>query len=120
MSNVIKIKRGDTLKLLCQLANEAGVIEVLDNSYNLKMQIRKGIDKELIWDFAENNGIAKLTELDTKGNNLLISATASQTATMPVGRYFADIEIEQNAEVHTLPAVDEEPLTVEIIGDVTK
>ena len=120
MSNIIKIKRGDTLKLLCKLANEAGEIEVLDNSYNINMQIRKGVDKDLIWDFGENSGVAKLTELDTQGNNLLISATASQTATLRAGRYAADIEIKQNGEVHTLPSVDEEPLTIEIIGDITK
>ena len=120
MSNIIKIKRGDTLKLLCKLANSAGEIEVLGNSYNINMQIRKGIDKDLIWDFGGNNGIEKLSALDSGGNNLLISATASQTATMPIGRYVADIEIKQNGEVHTLPSVDEEPLTIQIIGDITK
>ena len=120
MSNVIRIKRGDTMKLLCKLANEMGEIEVLDNSYTIKMQVRKGVDKELVWDFAENGGIVKLTELDAQGNNLLISATASQTASMPAGRYVSDVEIEQNGEVHTLPGVHEEPLTIEIIGDITK
>ena len=120
MSNVIKVRRGDTLTLLCKLSNHVGAVEVLDASYNIKMQIRKGIDKEVVWDFNDNDGIAKLTELDTKGNNLLISATASQTASMPVGRYVSDVEIEKNGEAHTLPNVDEEPLTIEIIGDITK
>ena len=120
MNNVIKIKRGDTLKLLCKLADEVGEVKVLDNSYNIKMQIRKGVDKDLIWDFGANNGIENLSVLDNEGNNLSISATANQTATMPIGRYVADIEIEQNGEVYTLPGVDEEPLTIEIIGDITK
>ena len=121
MSNVIRIRRGDTLKLLCKLStDESGAVGVLDSTYNIKMQIRKGVDKDVVWDFAENAGVTKLTQLDTQGNNLLISATASQTATLPIGRYVADIEIEQNGEVNTLPAVDEEPLTIEIVGDVTK
>ena len=121
MSNVIRIRRGDTLKLLCKLStDETGQIGIIDNSFTIKMQIRKGVDKDVVWDFAENGGVTKLTQLDTAGNNLLISATASQTATLPVGRYVADIEIEQNGEVNTLPAVGEAPLIIEIVGDITK
>ena len=117
---VIKIKRGDTLQLLCKLSNELGEVEVLDDSYNIKMQIRKGVDKDLIWDFVENNGITKLSQLDDEGNNLLIRATANQTAIMQPGRYSADIQISQGDETHTLPAAGEDPLMIEIEGDITK
>ena len=117
---VIRIKRGDTLQLLCKLSNDVGAVEVLGDSYTIKMQIRKGVDKYLIWDFAENNGITKLSQLDDKGNNLLISATANQTAAMQPGRYSADIQISQGDETHTLPTAGEEPLIVEIEGDITK
>ena len=119
MNNVIKIKRGDTLQWLCKLYNEEGELEVLDVTYDIKLQIRKGIDKDLVWDFAANNGIEKLAALTAERHNLLIKATATQTASWKPGRYFADIEIRKGTDVRTLPSVDDKPLIIDVIGDIT-
>lgn len=116
---VLKIKRGDTLQLFCKLSDEIGEVKPLNASYEINMQIRRGVDKDLVWDFGQNGGITKLSEL-SDGNNLVISATAEQTATMPVGRYLADIEIIQNGETHTLPPAGEASIVIEIEGDITK
>ncbi len=122
MSNpVIRVKRGDKFELRVKLSGLSGEVAVLDETYEIRMQVRKGVNKDLIFDFSADGIITRLSELDAAGNNLIIAAAAEETRQWPAGRFLADIEVRiADDGPYTVPGADEPPLVFEVVGDITQ
>lgn len=118
--SIIRHKRGDTFELRIKLTNLEGAVEVLGSGYEIHMQMRKGVDKELIFDFATDGTITKLGDLDAAGNNLIIKADSADTKRWPVGRFPTDIEVRIDDAAYTVPGPDEPQLVLEVVGDITQ